>query len=135
MAEPTTTAAAATTLAAAAASTSVLTAFGVPLGLRIDLLFAGFLGALVAIVLLNTVPSTGDTWRELVRTTWRRMMVCFVSSFVAGYVTPLVMLVSNVPDSLLSAMALVVGAFAQQALLMLRDKFLPQPKATTGDSA
>lgn len=135
MAEPTTTAAATTTLVAAAASTSVLTAFGIPLGLRIDLLFAGFLGALVAIVLLNSVPSTGDTWRELVRTTMRRMMVCFVSSFVAGYMTPLVMLVANVPDSLLSAMALFTGAFAQQTLLMLRDKYLPKPKAATGEAS
>lgn len=55
MPEPTTvTAAAVTTMAAAAASTTAITAFGVPLGLRADLLVAGFAGALVAIILLGT---------------------------------------------------------------------------------
>ena len=65
MPEPTSTAAGVLTVATGTAATAVLTAFGVPLGLRVDLLIAGFAGALVAIVLLNTVPGTGDTWREL----------------------------------------------------------------------
>ncbi len=64
MAEPTSTAAA--TLLAATASLPIITAFGIPLGLRADLLVAGFAGALVAIILLNTVPATDDTLREMV---------------------------------------------------------------------
>ena len=54
MAEPMTTAttAATVTMAAATVTMPVLTIFGVPLGLRPDLLIAGFSGALVAIVLI-----------------------------------------------------------------------------------
>ena len=118
MPEPTTaTAAAVATMAAAAASTTAVTAFGVPLGLRADLLVAGFAGALVAIILLGTVPSTGDTWRELVRATVRRMMVAFASSLTAGYLTPLAMLVAALPESLLLGAAFAVGGGAQQVLM------------------
>ena len=73
MPEPTSTAAGIATVAVYAGATSAITAFGVPLGLRADLLIAGFAGSLVAIILLNTVPGTGDTWQQLARTTWRRM--------------------------------------------------------------
>ena len=115
MPEPTSTAAA--TLAAAAATIPMVSAFGVPLGLRVDLLIAGFAGSLVAIILLNSVPSTGDTWRELVRATVRRMMVAFASSLTAGYLTPLAMLVAALPESLLLGAAFAVGGGAQQVLM------------------
>lgn len=115
MPEPTSTAAA--TLAAAAATIPMISAFGVPLGLRVDLLIAGFAGSLVAIILLNSVPSTGDTWRELVRATVRRMMVAFASSLTAGYLTPLAMLVAALPESLLLGAAFAVGGGAQQVLM------------------
>jgi len=115
MPEPTSTAAA--TLAAAAATIPMISAFGVPLGLRADLLIAGFAGSLVAIILLNSVPSTGDTWRELVRATVRRMMVAFASSLTAGYLTPLAMLVAALPESLLLGAAFAVGGGAQQVLM------------------
>ena len=72
MAEPTSTATA-VTIASAAVSTHVLTAFGVPLGLRADVLLAGFLGSLIAIILLNTVPGSSDTTRDMVRLAFRRM--------------------------------------------------------------
>lgn len=111
------TAAGVATVAVAAASTSALTAFGVPLGLRADLLIAGFAGSLVAIILLNTVPGTGDTWRELLRTTLRRMAVGFASSLTAGYLTPLAMLVAALPESLLLGGAFAVGGGAQQVLM------------------
>ena len=111
------TAAGVATVAVAAASTSALTAFGVPLGLRADLLIAGFAGSLVAIILLNTVPGTGDTWRELLRTTMRRMAVAFASSLTAGYLTPLAMLVAALPESLLLGGAFAVGGGAQQVLM------------------
>lgn len=116
MPEPTTTAAT-LTLAASTVTVPVLTAFGVPLGLRADLLIAGFAGSLVAIILLNTVPSTGDTWQMLIRTTLRRMFVALASSLTAGYLTPLALLVATLPESLVLGAAFAVGGGAQQVLM------------------
>lgn len=115
MPEPTTTAVA--TVIAAAATSTAITAFGVPLGLRADLLIAGFAGSLVAIILLNTVPSSGDTWQHLLRTTLRRMAFACASSLTAGYLTPLAMLVAQLPQALLLGSAFAVGGGAQQVLL------------------
>lgn len=120
MPEPTsTTAVAAATMAAAGVSIPVLTAFGVPLGLRADLLIAGFAGSLVAIVLLNTVRPTGDTWRELIRLSVRRAMVAVCSALTAGYITPLALLFANVPDALMLSAAFAVGGGAQQVLMFV----------------
>ena len=94
----------------------MLTAFGIPLGLRPDVLVAGFGGALVAIILLNTVPTMGDTWRELGRTTLRRMFVALASSFTAGYLTPMALLVASFSDPMTLFVAFVVGAGAQKVL-------------------
>lgn len=105
------------TLAAATATVPVLTAFGVPLGLRADVLIAGFAGSLVAIILLNTVPGGSDTWRDLVRTTLRRMFVTLASSLTAGYITPLTLLLISVPEALMLGSAFAVGAGAQQVLM------------------
>lgn len=118
MPEPTSTAAGIATVAVYAGATSAITAFGVPLGLRADLLFiAGFAGSLVAIILLNTVPGTGDgTWQQLARTTWRRMAVACASSLTADYLTPLAMLVAQLPEALLLGGAFAVGGGAQQVL-------------------
>lgn len=118
MPEPTATAAA-VTLAAATATVPSLIAFGVPLGLRPDLLIAGFAGSLVAIVLLNSVPEVGDTWRALVRTTLRRMAVALASSLTAGYLTPLALLAANFPESLVLGGAFAVGGGAQQVLMFI----------------
>lgn len=115
MPEPTATAA--VTLASATVAVPVLTAFGVPLGLRADLLIAGFAGSLVAIILLNTVPSHGDTWQMLIRTTMRRMLVAFASSLTAGYLTPLALLVATLPESLVLGAAFAVGGGAQKVLM------------------
>lgn len=117
MAEPVSTTAATLTLAASTLAIPTLTAFGVPLGLRADLLIAGFAGSLVAIILLNTVPSAGDTWQQLLRSTLRRMAVACASSLTAGYLTPLVMLLANVPEALLLGSAFAVGGGAQRVLL------------------
>jgi len=117
MPEPTSSAAGALTLATATATSSVITAFGVSLGLRVDVLIAGFAGALVAIILLNAVPGSSDTWRELVRTTVRRMFVAFASSLTAGYLAPVALLAANLPDSLLLGGAFAVGGGAQQVLV------------------
>lgn len=129
MPEPTTTAAAGITLAAASVTVPAITAFGVPLGLRTDLLIAGFAGSLVAIVLLNSVPSTGDTWREMLRTTVKRMFVCFASALTAGYLTPLAMLIAHMPEALLLGCAFGVGGGAQQVLMAVIKRLSPPPEA------
>ena len=120
MAEPLQTAAIAT-LAAAGASIPMVTAFGVPLGLRADLLIAGFAGSIVAITLLNSVPGSSDTWRELLRTTLRRMLVAIASSLTAGYLAPLAMLLASLPDPLVLGGAFAVGGGAQQVSWDLRE--------------
>lgn len=118
MPEPTsTTTAAVATMAAAGVSMPIITVLGVPLGLRADLLIAGFCGSLVAIILLNSVPGVGDTWQQLLRTTMRRMMVAVASSVTAGYLTPLALLVASLPDALVLSAAFAVGGGAQQVLM------------------
>lgn len=119
MAEPTSTATA--TLIASGATVPLLTFFGVPLGLRPDQLLAGFLGAIVAIGFLNSVPSTGDTLRELVRTTWRRISVVTCSSLTAGYLTPVLMLgqpadLANISTPNMLGISFLIGAGAQYFL-------------------
>lgn len=120
MPEPTTTAAA--TLLATAVTVPALTAFGIPLGLRPDLLLAGFNGAIVAIILLNTVPGSTDTWRALIRLSFRRMAVAFASSLTAGYSTPVVASLFTSDPALLST-AFIAGAGAQWVLLSLIKRF------------
>lgn len=116
MPEPTTATVAMVTVATGAGTSAMISAFGVSLGLRVDVLIAGFAGALVAIILLNAVPGSGDTWRELLRTTLRRMAVAFASSLTAGYLAPLALLVAQLPESLLLGGAFAVGGGAQQVL-------------------
>lgn len=125
MAEPTLTTAA--TIAATTLVLPTLTAFGVPLGLRADVLIAGFAGSLVAITLLNAVPTSGDTWRHLVRTSVRRMMVACASSLTAGYLTPLALLAASLPDSLLLSGAFALGGGAQQVLMYAIRRLSGQP--------
>jgi|APLak6261661892_1056031.scaffolds.fasta_scaffold00012_53 hypothetical protein len=104
-------------LATAPAVVPQIVVFGIALGLRADVLVAGFAGALVAIVLLDTVPSSGDTLRELVRTTWRRMWHILASSVAAGYMTPLFMLMEGqnlkIPEGLMLSIAFFMGVGAQ----------------------
>lgn len=128
--EPTTSAV--VTLGGAAVSASAITAFGVPLGLHADVLLAGFFGSLVAIILLNTVPGAADTWQELLRTSTRRLSVAWASSITAGYITPLVLLLSDVPQGLLLSMAFMVGAGAQRVLVALMTRFWSIPNKQEG---
>lgn len=116
MPEPTSTTAGVVTLATMAAAPPVLSILGVSLGLRADVLLAGFAGAVAAMALLNTVPSTGDTWRELVRTSWRRLGVAVASSATAGYLAPLLALIDGTPSALLLSVAFGIGAGAQTVL-------------------
>jgi len=113
----------AATLAAASIAMPALTAFGVPLGLRPELLIAGFSGALVAIALLDSVPSSGDTWRELIKTTRRRVGVAGASSLTAGYLAPLLPLLVGMPDALLLCGAFLIGTGAQQLLRALIKRY------------
>jgi len=124
MAEPASTALG--TIAASTAAVPILTAFGAPLGLRADLLIAGFSGSLVAIILLNAVPATGDTWQQLVRTTLRRMAVACASAITAGYLAPLALLMASLPDSLLLGCAFAVGGGAQEVLRFAIRRFSGQ---------
>lgn len=135
MPEPTT-AASAATLAAATGTVPMLIAFGVPLGLRPDVLIAGFAGSVSAMALLGSVPVTGDTWRNLVQTSVRRMCVALASSATAGYMTPMTLLVANVPEPLLLGSAFGIGAFAQhfmaRYLKTMRSRRPGAPAADTG---
>lgn len=126
--EPTTSAAATLTLGGAAVSASAITAFGVPLGLHADVLLAGFFGSLVAIILLNTVPGGTDTTKQLVRTSVRRLAVAWASSITAGYLTPLALLVANVPQPGLLSMAFLVGAGAQRVLVAWLRRYWSEPQ-------
>lgn len=119
MPEPTSTTAAAAvlhTVGTPAIAVPLITVMGVSLGLRADVLLAGFAGSVAAMSLLNTVPSTGDTWRELVATSLRRLMVAVASSGFAGYAAPLLALVNGVPEQLLLSVAFIAGAGAQSIL-------------------
>jgi hypothetical protein len=134
MPEPTSTTVAVATVAAVATSVPALSIAGIPLGLRPDILIAGFLGSLIAIILLNSVPGSTDTWRDLIRMTLKRMMVAGASSFTAGYLTPLVLILSpvQIADSLLLSVACVVGAGAQRFLANATARLSgsnPQPPA------
>jgi hypothetical protein len=114
MPEPTSSAA--VTLATHALAMPALTVAGVGLGLRADVLLAGFCGAVAAMALLNTVPGSGDTWPELLRTSARRVGVSVGSAVTAGYISPLLALINGVPGELILSVAFVAGAFAQKLL-------------------
>lgn len=124
---------AAATYTAAGLSVPMLTAFGVPLGLRADVLVAGLFGGFVAIILLNSVPSEGDTWQHLISTTLERMFVAVASSLTAGYLTPLVLLFINLPDSFLLGVAFAVGVGALHVLQKLIAKIKSQHIDGEGD--
>ncbi len=120
MPEPTSSVAA--TLAAQALAVPVLSVAGVSLGLRPDVLLAGFSGAVAAMTLLNSVPASGDTLQDLLRTSARRVGVSVGSALMAGYTAPLVALINGVPDALLMGVAFVVGAGAMRLLPMLIER-------------
>jgi hypothetical protein len=112
MAEPAS--AAAATVTATTVTVPVLSLFGVSLGLHPGLLIAGAFGAFVGIVLLNTVPGDGKPWWYAVL---RRMLVMIASSVTAGYLTPVVLSIAVMSDSIQLGMAFVVGGSAQWTML------------------
>jgi hypothetical protein len=132
MPEPT--ASATATLAALATAAPALTIAGISLGLRPDVLLAGFCGAVAAMALLNTVPSSGDTLPELARTSLRRMGVSVGSAVTAGYISPLLGLINGVPGELILSVAFLAGAGAMQMLPWLIERFgRGRGVAKTGD--
>lgn len=120
------------TVGAVSAAVPSLQAFGIVFGLRPDILVAGFSGALAAIALLNSVPSEGDTWRQLIRTTWRRMAVAISSSLVAGYITPVLMPETASLGAVLGV-AFATGAGAQKVLRQLIDRTANQSSKAGDD--
>ena len=60
------------------------------------------------------------------------MAVAGASSLTAGYLTPLVLLVANVPESVLLSMACIVGAGAQSFLRSFIGKYLPKQGQAEG---
>jgi len=106
MAEPAT----AATITATTVTVPVLTVAGISLGLHPGLLIAGAFGAFVGIVLLNTVPGEGRPWWYAVL---RRMLVMIASSVTSGYLTPVVMSLATMSDSMQMGAAFVVGGSAQ----------------------
>jgi hypothetical protein len=104
------------TIATAAPQIVIL---GVATGLRADILLAGFGGAVCAIAFFNAVPSTGDTWRELVRTAFKRAGFTLASAVAAGYLTPLLMLADGllsvpIPEKLVLSVGFAAGLGAQR---------------------
>jgi hypothetical protein len=126
MTEPVSTSAAAM-LAASSVAIPVLTIAGISLGLRADVLLAGFAGSVAAMALLNSVPSSGDGARELLRTTAKRLGVAVGSSVTAAYIAPLVALINNVPDPLILSVAFIAGAGAMRILPFIIERFSRKP--------
>lgn len=56
----------------------------------------------------------------------RRLTVAWASSITAGYLTPLTLLMANVPPALLLSMAFLVGAGAQRVLVALMRRYWPE---------
>lgn len=137
MPDPTSTTVATATIAAVSSSIPVITLFGVTTGLRTDVLLAGLLGSFVGMILLNTMPGEIDTWRNLLLTTWRRMLFALASAVTAGYLMPVVLWAVKVPDALMLGVACVVGVYAQRFLIFARRRLSPRahPDAPTTQGA
>ncbi len=125
MPEPTAPAMASLALMGSAATVQGLTAFGIQLGLRPDVLIAGFAGALVAIILLDSVPARpGEeaSWQGYFRLTLRRLAVVLASSLASGYIVPWMAPGQMEVTSVLGS-SFIFGAAAQQILAKLVARF------------
>ena len=72
---------------------------------------------------LIVASSTGDTWRELLRTTLRRIGVAAASSLTAGYLTPMLTGAVSMSEAAALGAAFTVGAGAQQVLRLAIERF------------
>lgn len=113
--------AAVATLAASAVAVPALTLLGYPLGIRPEVLFAGFGGGCFGVTLLNTVPHEPHLdwplWASALWTAARRIVAIIVSSIAAGYIAP--SLAAGAPFDVQLMTALVIGAGAQGAVTMV----------------
>jgi hypothetical protein len=121
MAEPATSSAA-ITIAAQALTVPALTVAGMNLGLRADILLAGWAGAVAAISLLNTVPDINEGAAHLLRLAVRRTGVSIGSAMTAGYTAPLCLLINGLPESVALGVAFIIGAGAMRILPWLIER-------------
>lgn len=125
MPEPvSTTAVANLSFLAAAGSGTAVTLFGISTGMDATMTLVGFIGSCCAMVLLNTVPASDDTWKDLLRVTWRRMFVAMASACTAAYITPMVLERAAEPSlATICGAAFIVGGSAQYILAAVTRKF------------
>ena len=125
MPEPVSTAAVANlSFLAAGASGTAVTLFGISTGMDATMTLVGFIGSCCAMVLLNTVPASDDTWKDLLRVTWRRMFVAMASACTAAYITPMVLERAAEPSiATICGAAFIVGGSAQYILAAVTRKF------------
>lgn len=97
-----------------AAHLQPLVIFGVSTGLRSDVLLAGFVGSVVAMVLLNTVPGQEPGWAGFVASSARRLAVAATSCLTAGYLVAGIGGFDGLGPTLF--FAFVIGAGAQTIL-------------------
>jgi hypothetical protein len=127
---------AAVVVGTAAAASPVLVVAGVSIGLQANDLIAGIVGAVAAILWFDAVPSTGDSWRELLRTTRKRVGFALLSAVIAGYgcrvaaAIAIGLLASFMPPERLATLAeplqtlcaLVIGGGAQRLFRAVVDR-------------
>lgn len=120
------------------ATTVTVTFLGVQLGVSPGFLVAGLVGALAGLMLLNTVPSSGDTFAELAKTTWRRLGVVVASAGMAGYMAPLIgRWLGTQTQTEFGAVAAAIGFCAQGVapIALERVKAWVRPAGKTGEGA
>ena len=135
MPEPTSTASITAAAAVAGAiPAGIIVIFGVSLGLRVDVLVAGFSGALCALALLpngEAAAAPADNLFDFVRAGLQRLMRSLASSLVAGYTAmPATHLIGAPFPSALDfvagpgtlAMACIIGAGSQTLLPLTIDR-------------
>ena len=113
-----------TTMMMTGAAVPFITALGVPLGIRSDILIAGFFGCLVAIILFDSVPGEDDTWRNLLRTSVRRMSAAAASAVTAGYLTPVFVQLLSPVERYELGVAFIIGWGAKRAINEIGDRLI-----------
>ncbi len=114
------------TFASGAATATAVQLLGVTLGLRPDLLFAGFIGVICAIFFLNAEPRSEDTFADLLKTSLRRLLLIVVSVLAACFIAPVVpsfVTLSGGAETIVErASAFIVGCFLQALLVRIGKK-------------
>lgn len=112
-----------TTLISSVAIVGV-TILGIPLGIRVDLLCAGFFGSLSAQVLLPpTRVELVGVINNLVHFC-RKVFAALASCVTAAYLAPIIAIMIHMPETVLVAIAFLIGASANSVLTLLITKVL-----------